>query len=138
MTTFFITYNTGEYDSYHDHVYTIDAESKKALYAGISRAFDVFVDYQKKYIEARKEVDAKYRPKTPGPGGERQFKEYHIKLNEFFETYPYVNSFYVFGYPIAPFDEVMICEKDEAFKKAGFEIFTTDEYIEYCRPGKEI
>jgi hypothetical protein len=34
MTTFFITYNTGEYDSYHDHVYTIDAESKKALYAG--------------------------------------------------------------------------------------------------------
>ena len=137
MPTFFITYNTGEYDSYYEHVYTIDAESKGALHEEVNRAFDVFVDYQTKCSEARKEVDYKYRPKSSS-AGEKQFKEYHAKLNEYFEAYPYVNNFYVFGYPIAPFDEAMICEKEEAFSKAGFEIFTIDEYVEYCRPGKEV
>jgi hypothetical protein len=137
MATFFITYSTGEYDSYYEYVYTIDANSKEDLREEVSRAFDVYVDCQIKYHQASEEVDAKYRPKS-STAGERQFKEYYAKLGEFYEAYSYVRNFYVFGNPIAPFDKAMTSEKTEAFTKAMFEIYTVDEYIAHCRPGKEV
>jgi hypothetical protein len=136
METFFVTYNTGEYDSYHDHVYAIDAVSKEALYEEISNAFDNFSEYMKKYHKDHKELDDLYRPKSAN-AGEKQFKEYHIKLNEFYENNPYISNFSVFGHKIAVFDETMTCEKQEAFERSGFEIYTIEEYIERVRPEKE-
>jgi hypothetical protein len=136
METFFVTYNTGEYDSYCEHVYAIDAESKKSLYEEISKAFDTYVAYETKYREDRKQIDEQFRPKSAN-AGEKQYKEYHIKLNEFYENNPYISNFIVFGYNIALFDETMTCEKQEAFERSGFQIYTIEEYIERVRPEKE-
>lgn len=133
LETFFVTYNTGEYDSYYEHVYAIDAESKEALYVEIHDAFDAYVSYQTKYQEERNKIDAQYRPKSSS-AGEKQFKLYHEKLKEFYEEWPCASDFIVFGYTIPPFDEAMICEKDDAFEKAGLEIHSVSEYIESVRP----
>ena len=136
MGTFFVTYNTGEYDSYYEHVYAFDAESKEALYVEIHDAFDAYVEYQTKYREGRKQIDEQYRPKSPN-AGEKQFKKYNEKLKEFFETHPYATDFVVFGYIISQFDDVMICEKDDAFSNACLEIHSVSEYIEFVRPQKK-
>jgi len=136
METFFVTYNTGEYDSYYEHVYAIDAESKEALYVEIHDAFDAYVEYQTKYREGQKQVNEKYRPKSSS-AGEKQYKLYHEKLLEFYEKYPYVSDFVVFGYKIPSFDEAMTSEKDDVFSNAGLEIHSVSEYIEFVRPQKK-
>jgi hypothetical protein len=135
METFFVTYNTGEYDSYHEHVYTIDSESKEALYQEIRNAFDEYVEYQTKYMEERKKVD-KFRPET-STADKKEFSKYYTHLSTFYETYPNVADFFVYDCAITPFDETMICKKDEAFVKSGFEIYTMEEYIEIRRPVKK-
>lgn len=135
MKTFFVTYNTGEYDSYHEHVYAIDAESKEALHEEISNAFDAYVSYQTTYRAERKKVD-EFRPKSVN-AGEKQYKEYYTQLSKFSETHPYVGDFFVYDFAITPFDETMTCSKDEAFEKSGFEIYTIEEYIEIRRPAKK-
>lgn len=135
MQTFFVTYNTGEYDSYCDHVYAIDAESKEVLYEEISNAFDNYVEYQTTYREERKKVD-NFRPTSPN-AGEKQYKEYYMQLAKFTENHPYVGDFFVYDYAITPFDEAMTCTKDEAFEKSGFEIYTIEEYIQIVRPIKK-
>jgi len=136
MQTFFVTYNTGEYDSYYEHVYSIDAESKEALYVEIHEAFDAFVDYQKKYREELEKVK-EYRS-TSKTAGEKQYKKFHGMLKDFFEKYKFTNDFVVYGYEIPSFDETMTSNKDDAFEKSSLEIHSVEEYIEFVRPKKRM
>ena len=136
MQTFFVTYNTGQYDSYYEHVYAIDAESKEALYIEIDDAYDTYLAYHQKLREEREKVD-KYRP-TSSSAGEKQFKQYNDKLYQFLKNYPYKSNFTVYGYEIAAFDEIMIYEKDEVVADSNLEIHSVDEYIEFVRPTKRM
>lgn len=126
MTTFFISYTTGEYDSFYEHAYTFDAESKEALLAEVERAVNAFKEYETKRREARKAID-EYR-------GSRSSEEYLAKWQEFRTNYPRVDNLHVFGHWIALFDNVMSEEVEEVLYRAGFQIHTIDEYIEICRP----
>lgn len=42
MQTYFVTYSTGSYDTYVEHVYAIDAESAEALNDELIRAYNVY------------------------------------------------------------------------------------------------
>jgi hypothetical protein len=137
MQTFFVTYNTGEYDSYQEHVYSIDAESKEAIFDEISRAIDVYVDYQEKYHAARSELDKKYRPKNTKTAGKKDWEIWHQEYNKFNENNPYVYWISFFGNKLAVFDEIRFEDKMKAIESAGLDIMTVNEYIESCRPDKE-
>lgn len=136
METFFITYNTGEYDSYREHVYVINAESKEALYEEISKAIDIFENNNYIYRTERNRIDELYRPKNVKTLGEKVIKEYHQKLDEFFEKYSPQYNYIVFGFYITPFDKTTVGTKDQAFYSANLKIYTVEEYIESCRPEK--
>lgn len=138
MQIFFVTYNTGEYDSYCEHVYAINAVSKEALLAEIDRACDEYLDWHHKYRTERQRINDEFRPKNHKTAGEKQWKIYNQELNKFLEEFG--TSRYdmnVFGCKIPTFDELTVSGKDKAIADSGLDIMTVEEYIESCRPQKD-
>lgn len=138
MQTFFVTYNTGEYDSFYEHVYTFEAETKDDIHQEIIRSVNSYVEYQHTYKKERKILDEKYRIKNTKTASEKQWKDWHTAFDEFNKKFPYVSSLTVFGYNIAIFDDIFIYNTvEETLKDSSLDIMTVDEYIESCRPDKE-
>lgn len=129
MQTFFVTYNTGEYDSYCDRVYSIDAISKDEIVKEFEKAVDEYVVYRNK----RKMVDSTYRPEGK-MSGEKQWKEYYKKVGEFIEEHGYCPPFQIYDFILYPFDEIMESGKEKAIHDSCLEIYTIEEYIENSRP----
>lgn len=136
MQTFFIKYNTGEYDSYYEHIYSIDAESKQDLMDEITKATKAYVHYKEVYDEQRNKVDELYRPKNPKTVGKNSMALYHEKLNEFYDRYDYPVALVVYGLSISPFDDLNKERVDSAISLANLTIHTVEEFIECCRPER--
>jgi hypothetical protein len=136
MKTFFVTYNTGEFDSYVEHVYSFDAESKEDLYAEIYKAIESYCDYSWRFNAAKSEIIETYRPKNPKTAGQKQYLLYNKKLMELYDKYPGMCSLTVYGYQISLPNDLMDGSVEEACKSAALEIHSVEEYIQFCRPNK--
>jgi hypothetical protein len=132
MQTFFITYNTGEYDSYSDHVYSIDAISKDEIVKELEKAVDEFIVYKSR----RNVLDSTHRPEGK-MSGQKQWQEYYQKIKEFIQEYGSTPPFQVYDFILYPFDEIMESGKEKAIKDSCLEIYTIEEYIENSRPVRK-
>ena len=139
MQTFFVSYNTGEYDSYHEYVYSIDAESKEVLLAEIDRACDEYIAAYSGWLNECNLVRQEYKQYRKERGGSNglDVKSYHNKIKKAYDKFPYPSSMIIFGNKIAPFDELNVSGKDKAIVDSGLDIMTIDEYIVSCRPIME-
>ncbi len=106
METFIVTYHSGEYDSYNDHVYSITAESKEAILDEIFKAIDFYVDNQLKW--RNDSLKHTYLGSLPVFG----------------------NALAIFD------DILIKSDKNKIVKSANLQIMTIEEYIESIRPEK--
>jgi hypothetical protein len=137
MQTFFIIYNTGEYDSYCDRVYAIDAESKEALYEEINRSCDEYIKIITEMKNNRKDIEEQYRPKNIKTYGQKDWSIYNRMLNSHFDKYKNIDKLSVYDCLIAPFDELFgYYGKEAAIKNSCLNILTIEEYIDYRRAEK--
>lgn len=133
MQTFFITYNTGEYDSYSEHVYAIDAISKDEITKELEKAVDEFIIHRNN----RKTFDSMYRP-IGKMCDTTQWKEYYTKVDEFIREHGYTPPFKIYNdINLYPFDEIMESGKETAILNSCLEIYTIEEYIEKCKPVRK-
>jgi hypothetical protein len=138
METFFVTYNTGEYDSYFEHTYTIDAPSKEALIEEIKKSFERYYDLKKQKRQAMDDVIQKYRPKNLKTAGQKDWQLYNSEVDKVFSKFGIIGKMVVFGNLMPPFSDYYDDNNDKIIEDSYLSVYSIAEYIEYCRPEKPI
>jgi len=144
MNTYFITYTTGEYDSFTSHVYSIDADSKDAIMDEVITQIHAFRKTTTDYNNAKEKALGSY-PKPSSTNYSENLTKYYDNLVKFTQEFGYdPNGFQFFEYIIQPFDGIVKNYSDieyypdinEILNMASFEIYDVEEYISECRPRK--
>lgn len=138
MNTYFITYNTGQYDSYERSVYAFDAESKDVIMDEVVKQIHVFHKLKSDY-ELAKEKEVGSYPNESLKEYSEKVNKYYAELIEFIKVNGYEPCyFHIFNYVIKPFDDIMEYYPDinEISNRANFEIYDVEEYIDTSRPRK--
>lgn len=128
-----VQYSTGEYDSYYEHNYCVDYESKDHFGVAFIDAFNKWIPKQHKYRKLQKGLaDARaskdHRKMTPAWDAWKEFHE-----GEHRSLYHLVVDGYKFALPENDWEE-----KDGQYKLLSLpEVYTLDEWFEMNRPEKE-
>lgn len=125
MDRFVIQYGTGSYDSYTEHVQTLEAESKEAIIDAINEAIIGFVAHNKRVKEFMETSPVNLRrEKYNNPA----LAKWHKDWNEF------VKEHGAFLYDLEVFGGQLCVETINGTTIAelfpGFEIYELDEWFE--------
>lgn len=135
VQTFFLTYHTGSYDSFQEHVYTIDAESKEQLLLEFREAFVLYLEECKNF---QKLYDTHIQPIRVNINSSEQERLHYLSAIKLFHsrygTTPYFIKFR--NFELVPLDEEFSNDIDEIFGNSHVNVFSIDEYIENHRPPK--
>ena len=118
--TFFVTYSTGEYDDYQQHVYTIEGDDKLHVQLKLLYAVEQYL------VAAEKEELARSKRPTLSTGHPKWLE----KMQEYWEELEEA-VIEIDGGVIETFDN---CDLKNFDPKMVVTIQTVEEYIQHCRP----
>lgn len=128
-----VQYSTGEYDSFYEHTYCVDYESKDHFGVAFLDAFNEWIPKQQKYRKLQKDLSdarASKDPRKMTPAWDA-WKAFHESDNK--TLYHLVVDGHKFALPENDWEE-----KDGQYTLLSIpEIYTLDEWFELNRPDKE-